>query len=131
MESLTVLSKSPEHQSINISTDSLITVDFNLNIDPLSIGENSFYAEGYYAGAIDGTYSINDNIVKFTPSNLFQTSDSITVTITTDIQTLSGLTLDQNYTWEFVIENVSSPVITTQPIRFTNGNHPLIIRQSY
>jgi len=58
------------------------------------------------SGSVSGSYSVNNSIqtIAFDPTSNFKSGETVTVTLTTSIQSIGGGTLVNPVTWQFVVE---------------------------
>ena len=105
LPNLQVVTSSPENNTINVETDEIISVEFNLSPDIETFNSSSFYVEGTISGEISGLFSVYSNTVTFTPNTPFIREEVITVILTTDI-TGQGKSLVENYTFNFTIKTI-------------------------
>jgi len=100
-----ILSVSPDQNAINVNGSTDITVVFDTDMDPATIGPNSFVVVSFLSGMIDGAiaYDAPARTAIFDPDIEFMTGDNITVTLTGNIETASGAPLDNGFVWTFTI----------------------------
>ncbi len=111
-----ISSKYPANGSSDIPTDAEIEIVFDLYVDPTTVNESTFFLENASGEIIEGTYNINETTITFVPDNPLPSLENMKVTITTDLLSLSGLSLDAEEIFEFVVEEISNPpVITSNP----------------
>lgn len=101
-----ILSCYPIQNQLNVSVDENISVTFDIDVNEATINNNTFIANGSISGLHQGAMSY-DNIMKtatFDPDNDFEIGEVVTVVLTTDIQSMTGISLDSSYTWSFTTD---------------------------
>ena len=109
----TVVSKSPAATAVDVDLNSVISVTFSENIDPLSISNSSISLShaGIYVG---GVVSLNGNVATFIPDQPLAYSTEYTVTVYSGLLDLAGNALAQDEVWSFttVAPDIILPTIT-------------------
>lgn len=100
----------PRPNAIQIRVDTCIQVRFSQTPDMLSVNPENFLVLGTYVRQISGTFSFDNQTVKFRPSKPFNHGENIQVILTNRIQSLSGLSLNKSYSFRF-----STEVVFTEP----------------
>lgn len=103
-----VSSSTPSQNSTDVSVDTDISVTFESDLVPASVTETTFTL---HAGTeqVDGTvfYDASGPSVTFTPAAPLFYNTTYTVTITTGVETRSGITLSSDYTYIFTTANIA------------------------
>ncbi|MFC2036290.1 FG-GAP-like repeat-containing protein, partial [Chloroflexota bacterium] len=103
--SLSVSTRTPAANALDIIKTSDIEVHFNNSINGTTVNENTFSVDGSISGKVSGTYSGGGTAnITFNPSSDFKVGETITVTLTTGIQGVGGGTLSNTITWQFVVD---------------------------
>lgn len=100
-----------------------IKATFSQQMDPLTFNNTSFtLKEG--SNTVSGIMVLNNNQFSFIPDNNLSANATYEAKFTTDIKSKSGVSLAQNYTWQFNTGNGIAPeVMSTLPINGA-GNVP-------
>ncbi len=96
----------PGENEENVKIDSNLTVYFNELIDYTSINESSFRLENNAGTQITGSLEIIDNQIIFNPTEPFSFGTQYSLTLTTEIQDVSGNNLSSNFTNFFTTESL-------------------------
>jgi len=83
---MSVTSRTPSFNQLNVAVDTDISVTFSANINNVTVNANTFNVDGSLSGKIAGTYSLNDDTVTFEPATNLRFGETVTVTLTTGIQ---------------------------------------------
>lgn len=113
------LTSTPADEAVDVETNSAITITFNKDMDPATIGSSTFTVmKG--TDAVAGTITYADSIATFTPTNDLTASTVFAVALTTDAQDMDGLPLESDYTFSFttgLAPDTTAPVVTlTDPL---------------
>jgi len=98
---LTVVSTTPTDATGNWTIETPVRVTFSQPIDPATVNSNTFRVAVGQPKA--GTYTVAGNVVTFTPSEFFSEVQRVTVTITTDLKSVSGASLSTPYSGWFEV----------------------------
>jgi hypothetical protein len=101
---MTVISRTPRVNQLNVAVVSNIAVTFNTNINNATISASTFNMDGSLSGKIEGAYSTTGDIVAFNPISYFKIGETVTVTLTTGIQSITRNTLISPVTWHFMVD---------------------------
>jgi hypothetical protein len=99
----------PSNNSTDVMVNSDISASFVDDIDPTTIDTSSFYITGV-AGSV--SYDVATKTATLTPDSDLTHDTTYTVTITTDVEDLSGYSLQSDFTWSFT---TGSPPDVTAP----------------
>jgi len=112
---ISVVSVSPADSTTGISITSNITVEFNDNIDILTVDSSSFSVNN--GGAVAGayTYDAQSKTVIFNPAADLLPLTLYTVNLTTGIKNVSGESMAVAYTWSFTTAALLLPDIYILP----------------
>jgi len=101
---LTISSKTPDANALDVALSSNIVVEFSTNINGTTVTANTFNVDGSLSDNITGTYSVVSDNVTFNPDSDFKVGETVTVTLTTGIHGASGEMLTNPVTWQFMVE---------------------------
>ncbi|MFC2043793.1 FG-GAP-like repeat-containing protein [Chloroflexota bacterium] len=102
---LTISSKTPAANALNVAFTANITVQFSASINSTTVNENTFNMDASMSGNVSGTYfGGGTNNITFIPNAGFKVGETVTVTLTTGIEGEDGTTLANPVTWQFVVE---------------------------
>ncbi|UCD18127.1 MAG: VCBS repeat-containing protein, partial [Candidatus Zixiibacteriota bacterium] len=98
-----VISTSPITGEACVDRDADISVRFNMSMDGLTINGSTFQVTGSLFGAYPGTVTYDDisRTAFFDPAFTLNPAETVTVTLTTGIQSITGIPIGSNYTWDF------------------------------
>src|SRR3990170_5500822 len=97
----TVSSTSPPNGAIGVAVNTSITAEFSEAMKATTINTATFFIESVNGGNITGIIGYVDKAAIFTPSANLLPNTKYTVTLTTDINDISGNKLSNSYTWFF------------------------------
>jgi YVTN family beta-propeller protein len=121
---LSLSSRTPTPNLLNVAVDSNIAVTFNTNIDNTTVSASTFTVNGSLSGRIAGAYGTDNSSVTFNPNNNFKVGETITVTLTTGIQNTLGSAFTAAATWQFMIEVIDGPASFLSSVNFGPVNDP-------
>ncbi|MFC2016712.1 Ig-like domain-containing protein [Chloroflexota bacterium] len=102
---LSISSKTPTSNALDIIKTSNIVVEFSTSINGTTINANTFNVYGSISGKTSGSYSGGGSSnITFNPTSDFEAGETVTVTLTTGIKGTDNTTLANPLTWQFVIE---------------------------
>jgi hypothetical protein len=122
-QGLTITSRSPVINALNVTSDTNIEVVFDKNINSGTVDENTFNVDGSMTGEIPGAFNTSGGTVTFNPTNNFSPGEIVTVTITTSLLSSDVSSLTNPITWQFSV--TSSPAamdITGQEVITTSAS---------
>ena len=122
-QGLTITSRSPVINALNVTSDTNIEVVFDKNINSGTVDENTFNVDGSMTGEIPGAFNTSGSTVTFNPTNNFSPGEIVTVTITTSLLSSDVSSLTNPITWQFTVK--SSPAameITGQEVISTSAS---------
>ena len=99
----------PVANALDAAVGSSIAVTFSTNIQAATVSSNSFNVDGSLSGQIAGNYVASSDVVTFSPSSGFERGEIVTVTLTTDLQSVTGGSLPSPYSWQFTVEAAAAP----------------------
>ena len=112
----TVISTDPTSNAINVSLNKVISANFSTLMDPTTINTSSFLVR-QGSNTIAGTVSYIGTTASFVPTNPLKSNTLYTVTITSAVKSIMGVSMAANYVWSFTTVTVLPPtVISTDPI---------------
>lgn len=111
-DSPVVMATNPDNNAVDIPVNSTVTAVFNDQMNPSTITDTTFTLRNDTV-AVAGTINYSDSLATFTPSSNLSFGGTYTATITTGVENLSGITIENNYEWSFTTEEETSD--TTQP----------------
>ena len=102
----------PAQNALNVPANIGITVTFDSDMNPATIGNQTFVIHGSYTGLLDGTYSYDSpsRTARFTPARALHYGENVVVEITAGIETSGGTPLDHGFIWSFTV--LASPYST-------------------
>ncbi|MEO6190807.1 MAG: Ig-like domain-containing protein, partial [Saprospiraceae bacterium] len=103
-----VVSTDPVNNATGVKTNKVISADFNMTMDPLTINATTFLLK-QGSNAITGTISYSGVTAKFTPNALLMTNTVYTATLTTGVKNLNGVPLSNDYIWSFTTSATINP----------------------
>jgi len=138
-----VIAITPANGEANVSLNSDISVEFNDNIDMLTVNDMSTFLVDAGSGPISGTFTSGLKTVIFSPAGGFTTGAHYTVKLTNGIKNMLGESMIADYTTVFdTVTSLSQPEIyvlsplseiftgdtfdfgsSIAPIAFTIGNN--------
>jgi hypothetical protein len=118
----TIVSTFPAPHATGASVAGPITISFNTNLDPGTIGPDTFQIDGTQSGshATSVVWNALQKKITLTPTIPFLPGEIVAVTITDGLDAVEGIPFD-GYSFEFMIE---SPNGTAQ---FSGNDVPLVI----
>ena len=108
----TVDSTTPTNGATGIQIYDAITATFSEAMNATTIDNTSFLVEDSVNNPVNGNITYNGNTATFTPTDILDTSETYTATITTDAQDLSGNGLVMDHAWSFTTDSVVKVSIT-------------------
>jgi len=111
----TVTSVTPLNNAGNVATNSILTVIFGEEMDPLTMNTQVFTLK-QGANAIAGTITHTGTTATFTPASSLSGSTQYTATITIEAKDLAGNALASNYVWSFTTPYPGPAPDTTKPL---------------
>jgi len=90
----------PADQEQDVLIDTTIEVVFTEEMNPSSISQSTFYVTED-GNSVGGLLSYATKRLTFTPTNYFAFGATVSATMTTGIQNLTGTGLSNDYTWDF------------------------------
>ncbi|MFC2017179.1 Ig-like domain-containing protein, partial [Chloroflexota bacterium] len=102
---LSISSKTPAANALDVAQTSNITVQFSTSINGATVNQTTFNVDGSMSGNVSGSYSGGgtDTII-FNPASDFKASETVTVTLTTGIKGENDARLASSVTWRFMVE---------------------------
>ena len=117
----TVTSTNPLDLATAVALNKIVTANFSLAMDPLSVNGTSFTLKQGTTPLL-GSVSYNGTTASFTPSVNLIAGTEYTATITTGAKSLIGIPLVNNYVWKFTTVSAVVPkIILTDPINGTTS----------
>ncbi len=104
----------PAGDATDIAVDVSIVATFNNEMDPSTITDSSFTLRRDTA-FVTGTISYTDSSAIFKPVKNLEFESNYTATITSDVQSLSGDAMDDQYEWNFTTVDKPEENDTTPP----------------
>ncbi len=117
----TVVSVAPASGAASACPNTIVTVTFNVAMNPATIDGTTFTLTGAGAAAVGGvvTYDASSDTATFTPSSALALSTLYTATVTTGATNAYGVALASNFVWSFTTSTtacVPSVISETPPI---------------
>ena len=101
-----VILTDPENNETGVSVDKVVTATFDMPMDPLTITDLTFTLK-QGTTPITGAVSYSGNTASFTPANPLLANTTFTATITTGAKNVAGVSIANNYVWNFTTINSS------------------------
>ena len=117
----TVTATSPVNLETNVILKKIVTANFSLLMDPLTLNGNTFTL---YRGTtkVDGIISYNGDVLSFMPSADLLSGTEYTARITTGAKSVDGAPLAADYVWKFTTLSTAIPTVTaTSPVNLETG----------
>ena len=107
---------SPHQNEINVNNSSDITVTFSEKMNVSTINSSNIKVYGSLTGYIDCMIYCDSSLMKaiINPDIDFKTGEGITVTLTTDIQSIYGLHMTSPFNFQFTAEATGGTGIFTE-----------------
>ncbi len=103
-----VISTNPLNNAVDVLLNQVISVNFNMSMDPLSLNPSSFIVkEG--SNIVAGLVTTNGSVATFSAFGYLKANTNYSVTITKDARNLSGISLAGDYNWSFTTKSVINP----------------------
>lgn len=105
-----VIATDPLNNEIGVPLNKIITATFNMPMDPLTITATTFTVK-IGATSVLGSVSYAGSTATFSPSSNLLNNTTYTATITTGAKNVAGVSLANNYVWNFstvVVPNLGS-----------------------
>jgi len=100
----TITSHTPDQNSLDVSADTNIVVQFSENIENSTVDKDTFNVDGTMTGEIAGAFTGGGtDTITFDPTTDFEPGEVVTVTLTTGIENTSGAALSDPHTWQFTV----------------------------
>ena len=110
-----IISTDPVNLATNVPLNKIITANFNMPMDPLTINGLTFNVK-QGATSVAGTVTYSGNAATFTPSANLLSGILYTATITTSAKSVGGIAVANNYVWTFTTSTTLVPIIiSTDP----------------
>jgi len=110
-----VITTSPLNNDVNTPLNKIITANFNMNIDPLTVTATTFIVKQGTVN-VPGVVSYSGSMASFNPDTDLSINTTYTATITSGVKNLDGLAVAKDTTWTFKTSAVVIPtVIFTDP----------------
>jgi len=128
-----VVSRDPVNLANDIPLDKIITVTFNVSMNPVTITSTSFTLETAAKGGslVTGVVSCTGAIASFKPSSALSPGTTYTCTVKATVKNLHGNVLQSNCIWTF--KTGAIPIVTsTDPLNLaTNVALNKVIRADF
>jgi hypothetical protein len=113
-----IVTINPTPNAVNVAPNSNIGVTFSASIANATVNNTTFNVDGSFSARIAGVFTVNDNIVTFNPTVDFQPGETVTVTLTSGIQSLGGDTLLFPVTFQFIVAAQSGTASFASSVNF-------------
>ncbi|NNE55612.1 MAG: hypothetical protein HKN32_06305, partial [Flavobacteriales bacterium] len=102
-QSLVVEEVLPARHSLDVYEDHEISITFDQAVNPSTVTDETFMIFGRWSGPMVGDLSFtdDDHTIAFSPSAPFMNGETIMVSLTSSIQSASGVALDGGHTWHY------------------------------
>jgi hypothetical protein len=116
-----ILSTTPTDKETGVVLNKVVEAKFNMLMDPATINATTFTLK-QGTTTILGLVNYSGTTAFFTPNGNLTPNTIYTATITTGVQNLAGVSISNNYVWQFTTGAVVAPkVLTTSPFNNENG----------
>lgn len=102
---------SPAEDESGVFPNTAIIVYLKEDVDPLTVNATSFRLSSNGV-SVSGSFEVANQMIKFTPDLPLDYDTPYTVTLVASLGTLSGATLESDYSWVFTI----MPIIGTEEL---------------
>jgi len=122
-----VLSTYPSKNENGIGFNTLISVEFDRDMEPATVNNTTFKVYSSLFGEVQGVYAYDssDFTINFNSANDFIAGDEYTVILTTDIRSNHEISLDSSYIWSFKVGvNENSPGMFRPKDDYTANSSP-------
>jgi hypothetical protein len=114
---ITVVSRTPGINALNVSLSSNIVVQFSESINSGTVSAATFRIHGSISGRITGAFDTTDAVITFNPTNNFTPGEIIQVTLTTGIHDATdGDGLTSPITYQFRTTNSGAGIFNAAQI---------------
>ena len=104
---LKVITTDPADNATSVALNKTITANFSVAMDPLTINANSFTLKNGTT-IVPGVVTYSGTTLSFNPTSALIAGTIYTATINTEAKNLAGVSLANNYAWEF---NTNSAIV--------------------
>ncbi len=113
-----ILITSPGQNEFGASSNSDISVRFNISIEAETINSTTMIVTGNLQGRYQGTVEYDETTHKafFYSSNPFKAGEKVTVVLTDDIRSSEGFPLKTTFAWSFIIAQATGPGTFLAPL---------------
>ena len=109
LSAIQVVSTNPNKNSIAVTDSSQIEITFDETLQSGTVADTTVFVTGSITGRIAGTLSAANKTVTFIPTDRYNIGEKITVTLTTGIESTSGASLQNGYSFQFTIGADANP----------------------
>lgn len=102
-----VITTDPADNATSVALNKTITANFSVAMDPLTINANSFTLKNGTT-IVPGVVTYSGTTLSFNPTSALIAGTIYTATINTEAKNLAGVSLANNYVWEF---NTNSAIV--------------------
>lgn len=102
-----VITTDPADNATSVALNKTITANFSVAMDPLTINANSFTLKNGTT-IVPGVVTYSGTTLSFNPTSALIAGTIYTATINTEAKNLAGVSLANNYAWEF---NTNSAIV--------------------
>jgi hypothetical protein len=113
-EELVVRQTFPMVSDVEVPVPSVVSVEFNMNLDPATVTGSSFYVERDGV-RVEGTLSVVNAVATFTPAQPFLRPATYAATVTTQVASVEGDELSKALTWRFSTDGTPPSVVSVSP----------------
>ncbi len=100
-QELVVQSISPAQNSVGASPAAAIRIMFDENVDAATIDADSVRVFGRWSGVVNGLRTVQGNLLTFTPTRPYFPSETVTITLSSDLSSTGGDSLSKGFVSEF------------------------------
>jgi hypothetical protein len=119
-----VLSTDPLSNAVSVALDKIVSVKFNMTMDPLSLMGTTFTIKQGTTPVL-GSVTYNGTDLFFIPSGKLIPGTEYTATINTNARSSAGISMAEDYVWKFTTALVDVPTVptvtATNPVNLATG----------
>lgn len=105
-----VVATNPGQNDLNVVNGSMISVEFDVDMDPSSITASSFLVYGDLTGWCEGTiaYDNASRVATFDPATVFIAGERVVVVLTPGVRLAGAVSIGEPHVWTFTIATEES-----------------------
>ena len=118
-----IVSVFPADGEPDVARDQVISVTFNVAMDPSTINDSTFSVSDSVT-SVEGIIDYSETTARFTPFNTFDAETDYTVTLSAGIRSRNGVTLESDASWNFSTVEGSEP---QEPVELGTARNYVIL----